>query len=214
MTNSMPKCEKGRLDRVLAYLSYLSNSLDKCPLYKPTEHPVSPPIPLIAHCTEVRQVADKRLSLAETINPAATFVLIVTLIVTTAIHTNIGRVQEWVAGIVLVLILIVVNVLFRTISGSRKGALSIGPYELHYASAFGDRPIGWDDILNAYRDTVPFRYRKLRQNGKCCIRLDLSDGTTLRLGVPETDICILTKIMRELIRRHHDGPAKPPQMPA
>ena len=77
-----------------------------------------------------------------------------------------------------------------------------------HVSAFGSRSIGWGNILNANRDTVPFRYRKLRRNGKCCIRLDLSDGTTLRLGVQHDLIEVLVGIMRELIHRHHDGPSQ------
>lgn len=214
MTDSNPKCEKDRLDRVLTYLSCPSNSLDKCPLYKPKEHSVSPPIPLIAHYTEVRQVADKRLSLAETINHATMFVLIVTLIVTAAARTNSLVDYMWVAVVALMLMYLVTAALVSTISSSREGALSIGPYELHHVSAFGNRSIGWGNILNAHRDTVPSRYRKLRRNGKCCIRLDLSDGTTLWLGVQHDLIEVLVGIMRELIRRHHDGPAKPPQMSA
>ncbi|MCY4522790.1 MAG: hypothetical protein OXC13_18700 [Caldilineaceae bacterium] len=209
MTTSISKCEKDQLDCILDHLSDPSNRLDECPLVDPLD-PASPPIPLIAHYTEVRNVADRNLSLAETIHPASIFVLIITLVVTTLTHTNIQFIQTWVVGTVPVLVFIVAKPLFRTISGSRKGALSIGLHELHYATAFGTRSIGWRDVLNAHRDTVPFQHWKLRQNGKCCIKLDLQDGTTLRLGVPEILICVLTKIMRELIRRHHDGSSKTP----
>lgn len=204
--------ELGRLENALTHLRTHSYREFETSLLATPENPTSPPWPLIAHYTEVRQARMKDLSLPELISAVTVFLLVATATVSTSIAASTqdsSIPNSWHLYLIpvmsIVIALMVARNLLPRILDSKKGALSVGLHELRYKTFFGMRNIRWDAIDNAFQDSMPWWGMLFSQERKC-IKVEFSDGTGLWFKVPEIIIQVLTDIMRELINQHRGEP--------
>ncbi len=202
--------ELKRLKQVLTHLRTHSYREFDTDLLATPKDPASPPWPLITHYTEGRQARKMGLSLPETISAMTVFLLATTAVVSTNIafstHDS-SNLNMWHPTLIAIMSFAIVFLmgrnLFPRILDSRKGALSVGLYELRYKTFFGMRNVRWDAVDNAYQASMP-RWGMLFGQERRCIKVEFSDGTELWLKVPEIIIQDLTDIMRELINQHRD----------